>query len=329
MSICPESAAGRRAGFTLVELLVVIAILATLMALLLPAVQNARDSARRTQCANNMRQVAIALTAYAASEQAFPYGVLDEMSTNVRKRDTWMQQSWPHLEQMTLYQQYIGWTGQWIMDTPPVIKDAVIGTFLCPADPKAPGFGGGGAYRSGGYGFQGNYVACATDGFIEVSRTHMGYQLIQLDGIFYGNSNTPPAAIRDGLSNTLLVSEVKIRGVGGGLPASPADFGDWWGDGGGYWGGGQHASFGFSTMETPNSPVSDRTYACKAAGANEPGCITVGDSYQKLITARSHHITGVNVSLADTSTRFVSDSIAPVVWQGMATRAGGERVGLE
>ena len=319
---------GRRA-FTLIEMLVIIAILAVLMALLLPAVQNAREAARRTQCANNLRQVAIALQAYAASEQVFPYGVLDEMSTDIRKRDTWMQQTWPFLEQMTLFQQYTAWRGAWVMDAPPVVKDAVIGTFLCPSDPKAPGFGGGGHHRSGGYGFQGNYVGCATDEYIEVSRTHLGYQLVVHDGIFYGNSNTPPAAIRDGLSNTLLLSEVRIRGVGGGLPASPAAFGDWWGDGGGYWGGGQHASFGFSTMETPNSTVSDRTFACKPAEGNEPRCISVGDSYQKLIVARSLHTAGVNVSMADTSTRFVSDMVAPVVWRALATRAGGDAASLE
>lgn len=320
---------GRRAGFTLAEMLVVIAILGMLMALLLPAVQNAREAARRTACANNMRQVATALQAYTAMEQAFPYGTLDEMSTDVRKRDTWMQQSWPFLEQMTLFQQYTAWRGAWVMDAPPAVKDAIISTFLCPSDPKAPGFGGGGAFRSGGYGFQGNYVGCASTGYIEISRTQLGYVLVKLDGIFYANSNTPPAAIRDGLSNTLLLSEVRIRGVGGGLPASSAAFGDWWGDGGGYWGGGQHASFGFSTMETPNSSVSDRTFACKQAAANEPGCISVGDSYQKLILARSVHQGGVTVSMADASTRFVSDAVTPTVWKAMATRAGGENVGQE
>jgi prepilin-type N-terminal cleavage/methylation domain-containing protein len=322
--------ASLRHGVTLVELLVVIAIIATLIALLLPAVQGVREAARRMQCANNLKQVAMALQAHTATHQAFPYGTLDEMSTNVRKRDTWMQQTWPFLEQMSLFQQYTAWTGEWVMDTPPAIKDAVIVTFVCPADPKTPGFGGGGPFRSGGYGFQGNYVACAGNDYIELSRTHMGYELVKLNGIFYGNSNTPPAAIRDGLSNTLLLSEVRIRGVGGRGATDPGPFGDGaWGDGGGYWGGGQHAAYGFSTMETPNSTVSDRTYACKKAEPGDPSCVSVGDSYQKLILARSHHVAGVNAALADGATRFVSDLIAPVVWKALATRAGAENVSLE
>ena len=319
-----------RRGFTLIEVLSVFLIMGLLAALLLPGLGAARESARRTQCANNLRQVALALQAYTVSEQAFPYGTLDEMSTNVRKRDTWMQQTWPFLEQMTAFQQYQSWNGAWVMDTPPAIKDLVIGTFMCPSDPKAPGFGGGGPFRSGGFGFQGNYVGCATSGYIEVSRTHLGYELVKLDGIFYGNSSMPPAAIRDGLSSTLLLSEVRIRGVGGRGATDPGPWGDGaWGDGGGYWGGGQHAAFGFTAMETPNSAVSDRTYACKRAEGNDPPCVSVGDSYQKVILARSHHLAGVTVALADTATRFVSDAIAPAVWKALSTRAGGENTGLE
>jgi prepilin-type N-terminal cleavage/methylation domain-containing protein len=315
-------------GFTLVELLTTVAIVGLLVALLLPAVQRARESARRMQCANNLRQVGLALQQHEAQRGHFPYGYLDEVSTNVRKRDTWMQQTWPFLEQMSLYQQYMARTDAYVMETPPGIKDVVISTFMCPSDPKAPGFGGGGNWHPG-YGFQGNYVGCAADGYIEVNRTDLGYPIYRLNGIFYGNSNTPPAAIRDGLSNTLLLSEVKIRGVGGGLPASKTGFDAWWGDGGAYWGGGQHGSFGFSTMETPNSTVSDRTFACKRADPGDPPCISVGDSLQKLILARSHHVAGVNVALADASIRFVSDAVAPIVWRGLATRAGRENVSLE
>ena len=316
-------------GMTLVELLVVIAIIAMLVGLLLPAVQAARESARRIQCGNGLRQVAAALQSAVAFGERFPYGVLDEMSTTVRKRDTWMQQTLPYLEQMPLYQEYMAWTGAWVMDTPAAIKDAVIPTLTCPSDPKAPGFGGGGGYRSGGYGFQGSFVACASDGFIEVSRTQYGYQLVKLAGIFYANSQTAPAGIRDGLSNTLLLSEVKIRGEGGSRPSSSRGFSYGWGDGGGYWGAGQHASFCFSTREPPNSTVADRAYTCKRVEPGDPPCIGVGDSYEKLVLARSHHVAGVNVALADSAIRFVSDGIALNVWQGMATRAGGETVSLD
>jgi prepilin-type N-terminal cleavage/methylation domain-containing protein len=318
-------------AFTLVELLTTVAIVGLLVGLLLPAVQRAREAARRTQCANHLRQVATALQGCATSWQRFPYGLLDETSTDVRKRDTWMQQTWPFLEQMAIYERYMAWTGSAAVDAPPAIKDAVIPTFTCPSDPKAPGFGGSGHFRSGGYGFQGNYVGCATDGYLQVTRTGLGpgYPLVKLNGIFYGNSNTPPAAIRDGLSNTLLLSEVKIRGTGGGRPTSEEGFGNAWGDGGAYWGGGQHGSFGFTTMESPNSTVSDRIFLCKRVDPGDPPCIDVGDSLQKIILARSHHVAGVNVAFADSATRFVSDAVAPLVWRGLATRAGGEPVSLE
>lgn len=308
-------------GFTLVEMLVVIAIIALLMALLLPAVQGARETARTMQCANNMRQVALALQQHESQREQFPYGTLDELSVSVRRRDTWFQQTWPFLEQAPLFQAYMAWNGAWVMDTPPEIKDAVITTVRCPTDPEAgsSGFGGGGPFRSGGFGFQGNYVGCAGDDFIRINRTERGDSyLVKLSGIFYGNSNTPAAAIRDGLSNTLLLSEVRIRkGKGGG-----------WGDAGGYWGGGQHSSFGFSARDTPNSSVSDRVFECKTTTDPKAPCVSVGDSFEKINHARSYHTGGVNAALADGSTHFFADTIDLVVWKGLSTIAGRETVSI-
>ena len=123
--------------------------------------------------------------------------------------------------------------------------------------------------------------------------------------------------------------EFVIRGEGGGRPQSPRGFSYGWGDGGGYWGGGQHGSFGFSTLEPPGSTVADRAYTCKRVEPGDPPCIGVGDSYEKLVLACSHHRAGVMVALADTATRFVGESIDLVVWRGMATRAGGEVVALD
>jgi prepilin-type N-terminal cleavage/methylation domain-containing protein len=311
----------RKSGFTLVEMLVVIAIIAVLVGLLLPAVQTARESGRRLQCGNNMRQMAMALQQHVTQHQRFPYGTLDDGSASVRCRDTWFQQCWPFLDQMPLYDQYMARTEEFVMDTPPQIKDAVIPTVRCPSDPQAGanGFGGGGPFRSGGWGFQGNYVGCASDDFIRINRTvGSASPLVKLSGIFFLDSSIAAAHIRDGLSNTLLLSEVRIReGKGGG-----------WGDAGGYWGGGPHASFGFSARETPNSTVADRVYQCKTTADPRTPCVSVGDSLEKLNLARSYHAGGVTAAMADCSTHFFNDSIDVVVWRGLATRAGREPVNI-
>jgi len=295
----------------------VIAIIATLIALLLPAVQASRETARRMQCANNMRQVALALQQHESQREHFPYGTLDELSVSVRRRDTWFQQSWPFLDQVPLFEKYMEWKGLYVMDAPPEVKDAVIPSFRCPSDTEAAanGFGGGGPFRSGGWGFQGSYVGCAGDDFIRINRTERGDSfLVKLSGIFYANSNTPAAAIRDGLSNTLLLSEIRIRNRKGGG----------WGDAGGYWGGGQHSSFGFSAREVPNSSVADRVYECKTSGDPRAPCISVGDSFEKINHARSYHAGGVMAATADGGTRFVSDAVDLVAWKAAATIAGRE-----
>ncbi|QDT56529.1 Type II secretion system protein G precursor [Caulifigura coniformis] len=96
----------RRPGFTLIELLVVIAIIAILIALLLPAVQQAREAARRTQCKNNLKQLGLALHNYESTARVFPIGFLDVLSTNTAARDggwAWDSYLLPYLDQAPLY----------------------------------------------------------------------------------------------------------------------------------------------------------------------------------------------------------------------------------
>ena len=203
------------------------------------------------------------------------------------------------------------------MDTPVEIKDLVVPAFVCPSDIRAPGFGGGGGLRSGGYGFMGNYVANAGDDYIKINRPgYPDYGIHELNGVFYANSETRIGDIRDGTTNTLLISEVKVRGKKG-------DTG--WGGGGSYWGGGQHSGFGFTAMEPPNANVSDRAWTCNATFDDSP-CTDVGDDINKRVITRSFHPGGVLASFADGSVHFFSDSIDLITWKALATRTGKEVV---
>ena len=139
--------ARRPRAFTLVELLVVIAIIGLLVALLLPAVQAARESARRTQCTNNMKQVGLALHAHNEHHGCFPYGQINYIGVwgsvpptynpapyNMNERRCWMRQSLPYLNQIPLYRQFDAfmrgfWTALGFPQMPTVVS-----TFVCPSD---------------------------------------------------------------------------------------------------------------------------------------------------------------------------------------------------
>ncbi len=301
----------RPTGFTLIELLVVIAIIAILIALLLPAVQQAREAARRSTCKSSLKQLGIALHNYHDTHSVFPYGSFD--SGGYHRRDTWMQQTLPFIEQGNMYEQYADWNGQWVMDTPPAIKDLPIALLQCASDPAGPALGGGGGTRSGGDGFQGNYVTCVGDGAHSWSSNN--------SGMFYADSDTRIRDVVDGTSNTLMVSEVIIRG---GSVSGPNGIS--WGAGGGYWGGGRGGGFGFTTLEVPNTSLPDEIYACKDVNFPRSPCSPQTNYTAPRIYARSYHTGGVQAVLADGSTKFVSENIDLVTWRAMGTRQGGEVV---
>jgi len=321
----------RRVGFTLIELLVVIAIIAILIALLLPAVQQAREAARRTQCKNNLKQFGLAMHNYHDVANCFPYGHQQEVAGASHRRDCWFQRILPYVEQTALYNAYEADRTEYVhmiasSTTLGYIAKTPIAMFSCPSDPTNPGYGASGTTTA----FQGNYVVCAGPGtttiannIITVTAPDVGAST-DAGGLFCRNKKLGIASCTDGTSNTLLGGEGIIRGNG-----STAT----WGELGGYWGGAPHGSFGFSVAEPPNTPVPDRVYSCKMttfpAAPKQAPCENgnAGGLTGRYAFARSFHTGGVTVAMADGAVRFVSDNLDKQTWIKLGMRADGLTVG--
>ncbi len=309
-----------RTAFTLVELLVVIAIIGVLVGLLLPAVQQAREAARRMSCSNNLKQIALGLHNYHDTFRQFPYGSKREIAGDTQRRDTWYQRLLPFVEQGPYYELYKTTDAQpgtsaWIHNYPEEIIGIPVETFMCPSDPAGPARGGGGSDR----GFQGNYAVCSGGGTPTVPVIANITEPINLNmhredagGMFGLQSNRKFRDCNDGTSNTLMVSEGIIRGSRGGS----------WGGLGGYWGGAPHGSYGFSTGEPPNTTVPDRVYSCKSTTFPRAPCENgnADGLPGRYNFARSYHTGGVNVALVDGSIRFVTESIDRDTWRNLGNR---------
>ncbi len=198
-----------RTGFTLVELLVVIAIIGILIALLLPAVQAAREAARRSQCSNNLKQIGLALQNYHDTYKTFPpEAVFGKASTAVPKpayHHTWCTAILPFMEQQPLYDSVDFTQRAWGQ----AIVSTVVPAFLCPSD---DGYGTNPSethnlavthyVASEGYHW---WPGAAVPGFSFAPSAD--YQ-----GVFAGGQATKMAKITDGTSNTILVAECYSAG---------------------------------------------------------------------------------------------------------------------
>lgn len=306
-----------RHAFTLIELLVVIAIIAILIALLVPAVQKVRDAAARTQCTNNMKQVALALLNYHDANKHFPAGqpqgfynanwyssgVLDQ------DRSCWIGSILPYVEQQAIYDQL-----QAVLRVP---SSTITGsyatihlpTFLCPSDPNSPKLG---TVPGNAQGTHANIIACLGSGYATPTADPSGKNL---DGIFYGWSRVTMIQITDGSSNTLMLSEILL---------SP-DVGSSHDIRGRIWNS-IHAGTEFTTLYPPNSTIGDNPMGyCQPLPWAPCATSSVTNAYT---IARSFHSGGVNAAMADGTVRFVATTVTPSIWLALGTRAGNEPVQL-
>jgi prepilin-type N-terminal cleavage/methylation domain-containing protein len=310
----------RRRGFTLVELLVVIAIIGMLIALLLPAVQAARESGRRASCSNSMRQMALALQLYHDNNKVFPPGSSNGLSSHAFLI--------PYLEKESI-SDIVNYAVTYSDPTNAVAMMTNVGAFICPSDPGEmwPTAAGG---RNNYYGNAGVNIL-----FSGVpSTTGANSTMPPSDGIFFNNSKVSMGGVKDGQSNTAAFSEKLVGDFSNGLSSWRSDT--------------------YKPGTYPNTPdeARDQCLAMDITNLSLQGYSNVGapwlQSYHSTTrywhvltpntrscmyppgriatTPSSNHVKGVNLAMIDASVRYVPNTIDLLLWRSYGTRAGSEVV---
>jgi prepilin-type N-terminal cleavage/methylation domain-containing protein/prepilin-type processing-associated H-X9-DG protein len=279
------------AGFTLVELLVVIAIIGILVALLLPAIQAAREAARRTQCLNNLTQLGLAVHSYEFNFEALPPGVTDSKGP-IRNEPQGQHVSWivkvlPYMEENVLWRMFNQEAGAYA----PVnekVRATRISVLTCPSNPDEDVIDEGRIATT-------TYAGCYHDVEAPID--------VDNHGLLFLNSHVRYDEIFDGSSKTLLISEKLKR---------PDDLG---------WVSGTRATL----RNTNKIEIRQPRFAQPAPpDANAPEQDVAASLY--VGGFGGYHPNGVNCSFADGSTRFVAENIDPAIWRLLGNRADGEIV---
>jgi len=279
-------------GFTLVELLVVIAIIGILIALLLPAVQAAREAARRIQCTNNLAQLGLALQNYDAAHEALPPGVVNAdgpiRSTPQGYHMSWLVQLLPYIEEQVTFKHVDFAVGAYDKKNDPVLKTEVH-VFACPSDARR---------YSAAERWASNYAGCHHDVEAPIDADN--------HGVFFLNSHVHSRDISDGAIHTLFVGEKIVDGD---------DLG---------WMSGTRATLRNTGTMINATPVRDASGEYEEVRGADP-TLPQGIEPDLFVGGfGSWHPGGANFSLGDGSVRFMSETLDPGIFQQLGHRADGK-----
>ncbi len=306
-----------RVAFTLVELLVVIAIIGILLGLLLPAVQKIRDAAARIACANNLKQIGLALHNYHDTHNQLPPSQRPPLPGSVRHR--WTTYLLPYFEQDNLYQQYdlhYSWNHP--------VNRAVVSTrlkiFTCPATPNPERFDTAPEGEWTPIAATGDYAAITN---VDLRLYYAGYVDTYGPGMMPKNSNPRFADVTDGLSNTILITESAgkpqlYRGRQAvGAPPTPHINGGAWA---------RPASEIALQGSSGDGTIFPGPCGINCTNGEDAGPVYPNPYYGVDGTGAiySFHTAGVNAVFGDGSVRFLRQNIQINVLAQLATRAGGE-----
>lgn len=317
----------RRSGFTLIELLVVIAIIAILIALLLPAVQQAREAARRTQCRNNLKQFGLAMHNYSGTFGGFP---MSKNTTSATAATNYPAQArlLPYIDQAPLYSRIDFNVASSHANNAFALAITVPG-FVCPSDQDSlPSTAGGrNSYSTN----TGSGIVNSLPGLTPGSTN---YGMPTPDGVCFQDSFIRFGDIADGATNTALMSE---RMLGDGTNAKSTEKSDTY-QPGTYPNDADEAlrdcrgvditdltKQGKSNAGAPwLTPDHTTTYYYHVLPPNDRSCMF--PPQRIATTANSRHTGGVHLLLCDGSVRFVSTNINLGIWRAIGSRRGGDSV---
>ncbi len=351
-----------RKGFTLIELLVVIAIIGVLIALLLPAVQAAREAARRSQCVNNLKQIGLGMHNYESTNGCFPMGQgtdrLRDLPGGTNAPTGWTGWSahaamLQYMEQSALYN-----SCNFVFDPQQnaggainaTVRNTAISTFLCPSDPNAsvannrlnsyqashgPDTRENSQNSSTAVFFRNGVsslsnIVDGTSGTIAFSEVICGRNATvsstRDSGIVVGAANTTPSAIVEDISAVEFSNPGTLNTMlQNCVTKYRSSYGtnDMKNDKGFRWTTGRQGYTVFSTAATPNDPLLPDGIGCRE------GCAGCGSDGAEFVPASSRHSGGVNVLFCDGSVRFIKNSIARGTWWAIGSKSGGEVVGSD